>query len=131
MSCILPVAAATRLARPDRATLLGYLFVSFIVIKYSNSQELLIGANGDPGAQFVQALQNSSPAVNLSVVLPAGVRVNVSGLSGDPPGSAAWLSGRLHIRGESAELQQLPQLDCGFLSEGTVSEADGVGLGDS
>lgn len=122
MPGVLPDANAS-LARPALAAQLGSLAVALLLcIAHSYAQEMRLGTDGSGGAQLIQAfqaLQNiTSSSLNYAFLIPVGARVNVSGLYGNPPGSSTWLSGRIDIRGESADL--LPFLDLGFISDATV-----------
>lgn len=76
--------------------------------------------DGNPGEQFMAALgslRNMSVA-NLTILIPPGAVVNISGLQVDKPGGRDLQSGLIRIQGESAK--QLSVLDLGFLADATV-----------
>lgn len=98
MPCFLPTASA---ARPRLLARLGCLAWPLLFVLCIESQELRLSTDESGGKQFVQAFQalqniSSTAQMNYIITLPAGARVNVSGLYGNPPGSSTWLSGRLN-----------------------------------
>lgn len=98
---------------------LSFLLAAFcLLIKCHSSVVRLDGT--EPAAQFIAALQGlrNSTTANLTILIPPGVVVNLTGIHISEAGQGTVEAGLIRIAGESAE--QLSVLDLGFLSDVTV-----------